>query len=174
LIAEASSLVALACNREGFGRARYRETFHHGPSTSWHRRGVVLSEDINVKVESVAVDGVTVDPAGYRYDGVLLRRICGNASTILIGPYGWTCRSLEVVYWAGWDALASVPPAVERVVLNTVGSLYSAPVGRDASVRSEQIEGVGTITYGTQAQSGPVVTLERYPELETYARVIQF
>lgn len=173
LISEASSIVAQACKREGFGRALYRETFssHHG--THWRRHGVILEQDLNPVIETVTVDGVEVDASGYALDsGILRRRILGNASTILIGSYGWNCHRLEITYWAGWELLAGVPPAVERVALDVVSALWSRRTAmlRDPSIRSEQIDGVGTITYGTQAAAAPLVDTARYPVLEQYIK----
>jgi len=172
LIAEASSIVAMYCKREGFGRALYRETFRTGPGSSWYRRGVILTEDVNVQISSVTVDGVPVDPAGYAYDGVLLRRIVGNAATIFLSNFGWSCRALSVTYWAGWDAMAGVPPAVERAALDVIASIYSTPGTRDRSIRSEEVAGVGTITYGTQAAGAALLSPERYPGLDQYQRQI--
>jgi hypothetical protein len=160
LLDQASSRIAMSCNRV-FGRAIYRQrllasrgslVLYAGPvnriisvsfgSSDPFTPDQYLLEDQTLKLASLRPDGGIGDGSGYNL---------------------WrTSRpSLDVVYEAGWllpgeevgdDFTGKIPlPAdIERAAIQLV-SAQIADNGRDPTIRSETVQGVGSATYASQS-----------------------
>lgn len=137
LIAQASAACAAYCARpEGFGRATLRQTERPG----YRRDVLLLDRDLAPAITAVTVDGVALAAAGWELDGSLLYRLSG------LDRVAWDAGVVVIDYAAGYALPGSVPPDVERACLVVVQSLYSARA-RDPMVRSENVDGVGAVSY---------------------------
>lgn len=157
LIATASDLLAQHLNRDGLGRETLEQTARPrstGP--------IILARDLNPRIESVTLDGAALDPGAYHLDGSLLHRVhLGNGAGgvwahngfAVVSPFaggGWCGRHVVIRYTAGFELLGELPRAIEQACRDLIYSLH-ASVGRDQSriVRSETVEGIGSVTYAT-------------------------
>jgi uncharacterized phiE125 gp8 family phage protein len=108
-------------------------------------------------ITTVTVDDVEVDEDEYRLDadtGELFRL---DASGY---PCVWTwCKDIVVVYTAGYvmpeSQSPTLPASLEGAAIELVGSYWMSR-GRDPKVRSEDIPGLGSVTYwvGSVGASG--------------------
>lgn len=154
-IPRVSSSIARYCRRI-FARQRYLDTFQ----SYWHRTGHLvtrlgLAHWPLVAIEAVTVNGVMLgeDDFVVDFDGGRLTR----------GMH-WDAGIIEAVYVAGWvlpgwapDSVGGEPlpsdveqAAIEMVISNRQTGRLSY-TDRDPYVRSETVEGVGTLTYSQTA-----------------------
>lgn len=99
-------------------------------------------------IASVTVDDVAVDAGEYRLNAETgqLYRLDANGY-----PFVWTwCKDIVVVYTAGYELPGSdnptLPAAIEAAAVELVTSYWTAK-GRDPTIRSEDIPGLGAVTY---------------------------
>ena len=166
LIWTASDLVTQHCNRDTFGLELVEQTERpHGTGP------IILARDLSPVIESVTENGVELPPEAYYLDGSLLHRFHGAAPApgtgtpyagvwvsngfAVLSPFaggGWCGRHVVIRYTAGFELLGGLPRAIEQACLDVVFSLH-ASAGRDPSriVRSETVEGIGSVTYATSA-----------------------
>lgn len=168
LIAQASSMVANACGRQGFGRALYEETFTPPPYAPSGFGGHRLSGDIDVQIVSVVSNGVPMGATDYALEGAILRRAhaYGRSAGVAWGA--------TVTYWSGWELLGPLPHELERKCLEVVGALFASSVARDPSIREEETQGSGRVAYGTQGMTLVTKGLLDDPILNPYRRVPEF
>lgn len=164
LIATASDLVCQHLNRDGLGIETVEQTEH--PRTVGP---IILARDLNPQIESVTVNGVELDEWAYHLDGSLLHRIPSNGGGpggsfagvwahngfAVLSPFaggGWCGRHVVIRYTAGFELLGGLPRAIEQACKDVIYSLHTS-AGRDPSriVRSETVEGIGSVTYATSA-----------------------
>ena len=166
LIATASDLVCQHLNRDNLGIETVEQVAH--PRTIGP---IILARDLNPVIESITENGVELPPEAYYLDGSLLHRFHGAApgpgtgtpyagvwtssGAAVVSPYaggGWCGRHVVIRYTAGFELLGGLPRAIEQACLDVVFSLH-ASAGRDPSriVRSETVEGIGSVTYATSA-----------------------
>ena len=162
LIATASDLVAHHCNRSGFGLEVLEQVEH--PRTTGP---IILARDLNPQIESVTVNGVALDEDAYHLDGSLLHRAYPGGvgygynvswtrnGAAVVSPFaggGWCSRHVVIRYTAGFELLGGLPRAIEQACKDVIYSLHTS-AGRDPSriVRSETVEGIGSVTYATSA-----------------------
>ena len=162
LIATASDLVCQHLNRDNLGIETVEQVAH--PRTVGP---IILARDLNPVIESVTVNGVALDEGAYHLDGSLLHRVHGIGtgagyagawaanSFAVMSPFagaGWCGRHVVIRYTAGFELLGGLPRAIEQACKDVIYSLH-ASAGRDPSriVRSETVEGIGSVTYATSA-----------------------
>lgn len=148
-IDEASSDIEAHTSRV-FARATLSETFWWDACQSYPRRAnsLLLARAPVSSITSVTVDDVVVSASEYRLDadaGILYRLTSdGFPST-----WCWS-KSIVVVHVSGYlmpgDAAPTLPPAIESAAIALVSSFWLSR-GRDPSVRSEDIPGLGSVTY---------------------------
>jgi hypothetical protein len=159
-IDQASADVVRVCQRT-FGRQIYRERIHSLP-----RGGVVLSAGPVNRIVSLSIlGGATFLPDEYLLadDTLRLMRVPG----VGIGDgsaYKLWCSlrpTLVVDYEAGWllpgeevgdtfTGSTPLPADIEKAVIQLVAVAMSES-GRDMTIRSENVQGVGSTTYNTMA-----------------------
>ena len=155
LIDQASAAMA-GYRGAGFGRRMLRETLRG----CWGRPALMLSAYPVAQLVSLTAGGaaMTAD-AGFELDPTtgLIYRLSGGCRS------PWAAGTVVVQYQDGWvlplDPVQgqSVPPASDlpadltRACLTLVSGL-SAASGRDPSLRSESVAGVGSTTW---AEAGP-------------------
>lgn len=160
LISEASALITAYCNRTTFGVEELRQT----ERLSTAREYLVLARDLAVEIDAVEVDGATLAPEDYELDGPLLYRLQDDARTCWGGK-------VVVSYTAGFDIPLEAPTALSRAALDLVVNLYRG-AGRDTSIRTEMVEGVGSTSYtDLRANAGLPLSAERIRALERYRLV---
>jgi len=160
MITEASAMVAAYCNRTTFGVEELRQT----ERLSSAREYLVLARDLAVEIDAVEVDGATLAPEDYELDGPLLYRLQDDARTCWGGK-------VVVSYTAGFDIPLDAPTALSRAALDLVVNLYRG-AGRDTSIRTEMVEGVGSTSYtDLRANAGLPLSAERIRALERYRLV---
>ncbi len=158
-ISEASGLVSAYCGRNTFGVQTVRQT----ERLSCSRHFLIMAIDLEPVIDSVTVDGTALAGAEYELDGSLLYRLDANDKRVAWG--GGTKVVIE--YDAGFVLLTTLPEAIERTAIDLVVGMYRG-AGRDTSIRSEQVEGVGQTAYfDTRAGQIPlsadrVAALARY------------
>lgn len=162
LIATASDLVCQHLNRDNLGIETVEQVEHPR-----HTGPIILARDLNPQIESVTVNGVALDEDAYHLDGSLLHCIHGVGTGAgyagawaangfaVVSPFaggGWCGRHVVIRYTAGFELLGGLPRAIEQAAKDVVFSLH-ASAGRDPSriVRSETVEGIGSVTYATSA-----------------------
>lgn len=140
LIKQASGIVADYCNQV-FGAEEIEEIFWADAPSTWTRSFMLAREPI-ISIDSVEVDGLTLDSSQYRMasDGHLHR-------LDTVGMTYWVLTSTVVVrYTAGYVLLDDLPYGVERAALSLIRE-YHASAGRDPRVRSEDIPGLRSVSY---------------------------
>ncbi len=184
-IAQASASAASFCRRT-FGRETVRERFE----IDWRRcrdedaDGLLLSRAPVVQIVSVKVDSLTLAPTAYQLEErpahpvslFYLRSVVDGE------PRAWGGRSVAVEYEAGWllpgetrgeppTTALDLPADVERAVIQLVGASASAS-GRDAMVKSEDVEGVGSTSWYVQGASAALPHPEAEAILAQYRRAV--
>lgn len=162
LIEEASGMISAWCNRDGFGREVVRQT----ERLTDPRASIVLARDIGVSITSVVEDGVTIASTDYEVAGSLLYRLRDDARST------WKAGKVVIEYAAGIVLPTDVPRGLERACLDLIQRLHPL-VGRDTTVKSESVEGVGSISYVNGSGSADVGTLppDRLAVLERLKRI---
>lgn len=162
LIKQASGVVADYCNQV-FGAEELLETFWTDAPSSYER-SFMLSREPVISIDSVVIDGATLDPSEYRMasDGHL-HRLDGA------GMSNWVLTSTaEIHYTAGYVLLDDLPYGIERAALSLIKE-YHASFGQNPRVRSEDIPGIRRVDYqigGSFATTGslpPEVTALLWP-----------
>lgn len=154
-IPRVSTSISRYCRRL-FSRQRYLDIFKvywYGPRHPVSRLG--LAHWPIVVVDDVQLNGAQLDETDYEID---------YESGRLIKDTHWDYGTLEVTYVAGWvlpgwapDSVGGdpLPPDVEQAAIEMV--IANRQTGRlsytdrDPYVRSETVEGVGTLTYSQTA-----------------------
>lgn len=154
LIDQASATAARVCMRT-FGRQVYRERIDAQPY--WSSFEIVLAESPVTEIKSVSRDGSVLDVGQYETDGTRIFRVESGHRCC------WYGRSLVLEYQAGWllpgeepgtafgPALA-LPADIEKAVIQLIGVSVSE-AGRDMTVKSDQVEGIGSRSYYVQGAS---------------------
>lgn len=135
-------------------RTKVLETIYPEPCEFWNE---YLSPTIwpIASIDSIVVDGTTVDPANYWLDRKR-RRIHRATTTGFWGcPFGWGFRtSIAMTYTGGYllpgQPNRDLPPSLEAACLELVSSAWHAR-GRDPTLRGEENVGVYQFTYWTGA-----------------------
>ena len=162
LIGEASDLIAAYCNRDTFGREELRQT----ERVTAARECIILARDLAVTVTEVTADGTVLDPADYELDGSLLYRLEDDERI------SWEGEKVVIEYETGFTLLGDLPFALERAALDIVVNLYRS-AGRDTSIRTEMVEGVGSTSYtDLRANSGLPLSAERIQALSRYRLIV--
>jgi hypothetical protein len=140
-IHQASALAVGYCNRE-FAEEELKDFFrprdYRGIDVLWLSRTPVTA------IAAVVEDGVTLTAADYELDdktGQLWRLDgAGNRSC-------WrSCALITVTFTGGYALLTTLPHDVERACLDQVKAMF-VPRGRDPTVRSENVPGLGQVAY---------------------------
>lgn len=161
-ISTASNLIANYCNRDTFGLQTYEQAeFLRRPCD-----GIVLAGDLNPTITSVSLNGTTLDTSAFVLDGSVLRR------PILPWPHpesfwGWHGGQIVIVYTSGFNLPGGAPPALARAAQDIVYSFWASST-RDQTIRSEQVEGVGAMTYATSGLSALPIAPDRLIALARY------
>lgn len=159
-IDQASSRVASICNRV-FGRQIYRERIHSLP-----REGFVLSAGPVNRIISLSImGGAAFAPEEYLLANDTLRLTYGGSGGGIGdgSAYNLWCSlrpTLVVDYEAGWllpgeevgetfAGTTPLPSDIETAISQLVGVAISE-AGRDMTIRSENVQGVGSTTYNVQ------------------------
>lgn len=161
LIGEASALLAAYCNRDGFGV----ETVQQTERVTCPRGCIILARDLVPAITSVTVDGETLDAADYELDGSLLYRLSDD------NRIAWCAGKVVITYTAGFNLTTAAPVALARAALDLVVGMYRG-TGRDASVRSEQVEGVGQTAYFETKAGMIALPADRVAALARYRLVV--
>lgn len=170
MISTASDLVVQYCNRDTFGRQTIEQTEYLRQPT----QGIVLVNDINPVITSVTLNDVELSPTEYVLDGSILRQ------PIPVWPSnscwsGWYGGKIVIVYDAGFilppggSPPSDLPRAIERACMDIVFSFWGSST-RDQTVRSEAVDGVGSITYATSGASALPIAPDRLMALDRYKR----
>ncbi len=145
------------------------ETFWHEAS-DYAPEYLVLNRTPVTTLTSVTVDGVAADASRYRLDaetGLLYALDPSGA------PGRWLFwKSIVVAYIGGYilpaESGATLPKGIEGACVELMSDYWAAK-GRDPSVRSEEVPGVGTVQYwvGTVGDPGElpprvIMKLARY------------
>lgn len=116
---------------------------------------LILRRRPNVAMTSVTVDDVAT--TDYRLDAETGQLYCLDASGY---PTFWSaCKSIVVVYAAGYtmpgQTNANLEPALEAAAIELLQSYWMSR-GRDPLIRSEDVPGLGSVTYwvGAVGESG--------------------
>lgn len=158
MIDDASRVVSEHC-RTVFAEETIRETFVSGAA--------VLSRDPVSEVISVTANGAVIAPGSYVLDGDSLR-VDGLESCRT------SRRQVVVEYRAGYvlpteDASGSLPPPIERATTLIVGA-YISTRDRDPLVKSEDVEGVGSVSYWMQGARNALPSPEAESLLAPFKR----
>lgn len=160
-IQQASATICSWCGRT-FAFEVVRETFHHtGPADVLLLSRSPLMELVSVMTEAGAVplDLVEVDTPAIAY----LLDVSGRRKP-------WPVGRVVADYSAGYilpdDEGRTLPHDVERACIALVRGMVQA-IGRDTSIKSEDIEGVGATAYGVAGVTG-AITGEVEPLLAPY------
>ncbi|CAO4178881.1 hypothetical protein [Methylorubrum populi] len=184
-IAQASTLAASFCRRT-FGRETVRERFE----SDWSRcrdedaEGLLLSRAPAGRILFVKVDGLELAPASYEVVEQPAHPVSLFYLRHLIDgePRAWIGRAVTVEYEAGWllpgetrdnsgtTTAPDLPADVERAVIQLVGAAISV-AGRDAMVKSETVEGVGSTSWYVQGASASLPHPEAEATLAQYRRM---
>jgi len=126
-------------------RATLSERFWGEPNGGEY---LVLARAPGVSITSVTLDDVLVSASEYRLEPEtgLLYRLDSSGY-----PCAWTwCKDVVIVYVAGYllpaETGRTLPYALEAAAVELVSS-YWASRGRDPTVRSEDIPGLGAVSY---------------------------
>jgi hypothetical protein len=153
-IDQASATAATFCHRT-FGRQIYRERIDLGPH--WSSEEIVLSASPLNRILSVTRDGMLLDSGQYLGDGSSIVRYEGEHRCC------WYGRTMIVEYEAGWllpgeevgttfTGEVPLPADIEKAVIQLIGVAISE-AGRDMTVKSDTVEGIGSRQYYVQGAS---------------------
>lgn len=161
-IHQASAMITGWCNRDTF----ILETVEQTERLREPEESLILARELNVTIASIIEDGTTLDADDWERDGALLYRLDENDERCR-----WAVGKIVITYSAGFTEGSNVPQILQRATLDAVVNLYRAK-GRDATVRSEQTEGVGEVQYfdGRRANVPPV-SADRLDALGRYKRL---
>lgn len=116
---------------------------------------LILRRRPNVSISSITVDDVAT--TYYRLDPETGILYCLDSSDY---PTPWvSCKSIVAVYSAGYimpgQTGANLEPSLEAATIELVQSYWSSR-GRDPLIRSEDVPGLGSVTYwvGAVGESG--------------------
>ncbi len=143
-IREASSDIEAQCRR-GFGLAGYTERFWGDVDCVEY---LVLRQYPVVSITNVTVDDVAIDAGEYRLDpgtGMLYRL----DATGLPSAWSWG-KDIVVVYSGGYELPGAENPTLPAVLQAAAVELmtqYWTARGRDPSIRSEDVPGLGAVSY---------------------------
>lgn len=160
LITEASGLIAGYCNRDGFGAEDLLQT----ERLTSPRECIILARDLAPAIDTVTVDGTALGADEFELDGSLLYRLSSDARTC------WSSGKVVIAYSAGWTLPDAAPPALSRAALDLVVGMHRG-AGRDAAIRSEQVEGVGQTAYFDWRGTSLPLSADRVTALERYRLV---
>lgn len=158
-IDQASAVIADYLGRP-LGQETVRETLRLSASSEV----IMLSRWPVVSVSSVIEDGATLAAADYEIDRSFAYRLFDDERA------SWPAVKIAITYVAGYDLPGSVPAAIERAAMQLVTSMNSAR-GRDPSLRSESVDGVGSQSWldprngGGPLPDGVVALLNPYREV---------
>jgi hypothetical protein len=155
LIKQASGIVAAYLDMV-LGSETVIETFWADPPAEW-ARSFMLSRHPVSDVDSVVIDGDTLDPSEYRLASDLhLHRVDATSG---ICQWAWTQQAV-ITYTAGYVLLDDLPYGIERAALSLLKG-YFFKIGQDPTtvIRSEEIPGVRSVAYGTGASASVSTTL---------------
>lgn len=117
-----------------------------------------------VSVTSVTIDGeATTDFLVEQDKGVLVRTRDDNGTTAIIS---WTGRNIVVTYRAGYLYATETPADLKRAALS-LGAFLHESRGRDFSLRSMNIQGVGSVSWLDPQNGGGMIP-------ETIRNVLDF
>lgn len=140
LLDQASDQIARYCNRV-FGRQTIAQTIRTDEAPT----EILLAAVPVASIASVIEDGATIAAAAYEVD-----RDTGALSRLDNDrPAAWLAAKTVVTFTAGWflpgEASADLPASVQRAaVLLAAADAYGR--GRDPWVKSESVEGVGSMS----------------------------
>lgn len=167
-----SAQVATFCRRT-FGREVVRERLER--SRLWTDRepqGLRLSRAPVVRIVAASMDGNALTDADYELDGGSLFFLREGLRRC------WPGRFVVIDYEAGWllpgedrdgSTAEDLPADLERAVIQLVGAAMSA-AGRDALVKSETVEGVGSTDWYVQGSAALLAHPEAEAALMAYRR----
>lgn len=149
LLDQASDQIARFCNRV-FGRQTIEQTIRTDEAPA----EILLAAVPVVSVASVTEDGAAVDDADYEFDAATgqLYRLDDDE------PAAWLAAKTVITFTAGWllpeEGGANLPASVSRAaVLLAASDLYGQ--GRDPWVKSESVEGIGSISLVMPSAGAP-------------------
>lgn len=143
-IAQASSAIIGYLNRT-LGRETVRETFRLADRGSV----LLLSRYPVAAIHSVTENDVTLSATDYELynpNTGLLARFTDDA------PSTWPQGKIAVEYTAGFDLPADAPADIERACILMVKQYWHG-AGRDPFVRTRDVPGVMSTTYGTEGSA---------------------
>jgi hypothetical protein len=149
-IDQASQAIVDYCGRP-FGRETYLETFRKVDCRS---DGLLLSRAPVVSITSIDSDGTSVVLPEYEIENGALYRLSNNSR------YAWRAAVLAVTYVAGYilpsdevgAPAATLPLTVQRAAIDEIAA-YVSYEDRDALIKSETVEGVGSTSYYVPGES---------------------
>lgn len=170
LIPQASRVIVEHCRRT-FGMETVRETF---VCNQIRGDGPLLARSPVVEIVAVQDESGLLSPADYALDSATnrLRRL--NAAGFPV-PWWWAWGSgLSIDYRAGYtlptaDDEGDLPEPVERACQILVAT-YLNIRGRDPTVKTESIEGIGSATYWVPGSGNKLMSPEAEQLLVPYIR----
>ncbi|KQT13989.1 hypothetical protein ASG40_19370 [Methylobacterium sp. Leaf399] len=175
---QASQQAATYCRRV-FGRETVRERIdlcRHGSVTE--DGGILLDRSPVASIASVKVGGTLQASDAYATDGRVLYRMEGDERRC------WSGRDVVVQYEAGWllpgeertvggvrTATEDLPADIERAVIQLVG-VSASMAGRDITIKSEDVEGVGSRDFYVQGANAALPHPEAEAILSQYRRML--
>jgi hypothetical protein len=137
MIAEESDTAAGWCGRV-FAREDLQEVFRRV-----ERDTLTLARWPVTTISSIVADDVTLTEDDWEMDAAA-------GQVYRLGSSGdrrrWCARKITVLYTAGYALLAELPSKIEKAVIMMVASAF-VERGRDGSVKSETVDGVGATEY---------------------------
>lgn len=169
-LTQASHIAASYCKRV-FAQETLTETFrpdqNRGLSSS-RRESLILARRPITSVTSVTIDDVALTSVEYEYDadaGILYR-----LDTSGYRSCWYCCKSIIVVYVAGYELLATLPYDVERAVIMMVRDMR-ADQTRDPNLIEQEIPGVIRNRWWADGQSTVLLPPEISGLLDPYRNV---
>ncbi|WP_132254732.1 hypothetical protein [Methylobacterium segetis] len=174
-IDQASARAASYCRRQ-FGRETVRERFEATCRSGEDGLGLLLERGPVVRILGVTTDSVALGTDAYETDGRALYLLDAGARR------RWYGRAIVVDYETGWllpgeargdppTAALDLPADVEAAVIKLVGAMISAS-GRDAMVKSEDVEGIGSTSWYVQGATAALSHPEAEAALADYRRLL--
>ncbi|GEP09278.1 hypothetical protein [Methylobacterium gnaphalii] len=170
LIAQASRVITDHC-RQTFALETVRQVF------GWDETrgdGPILARGPVVEILSVSSGGTVLPGSEYAVDTRTgrLRRLDADGT-----PLAWWGGSLAIDYCAGYvlpsdsdgAPASTLPESIERAAILLLGS-YLSQRGRDVSIKSDAVEGVGSTSYWVPGASDRLVSPEAEQLLADYRR----
>lgn len=166
LIAQASRAIVDHCQRP-FGSETVTETFE----APCRAGGVILGRSPVTEILSVSEGSEIIAPARYQHDAE-------TNALFHIGEDGWRlCWQTQIAatYTAGYVLPAgedggTLPASVERACVRLL-SAYLSTSGRDALIKSETTEGVGSTSWWVPSADGALADPEAEQLLAPYRRL---